>query len=108
MKLNELSPVKRAAIAALESVKHMVMTDCSDEDVAKAMVKFHPSSDKDYFNPDDYMNYDEACKELRLGNNRGKLNSLCKRYGIKNISVKNRPLGFRRKEILKLKNILYK
>ena len=92
-----LSPVKRAAIAALDSVKKMILTDCSDEDVAKAMVKFHPSSDTDYFNPDDYLNYDEACKILHLGNNRGKLNRLCKKYGIINHSVKNRPLGFRRK-----------
>lgn len=102
-----LSMIKRMACEFLDSLKAKVISpDCSEDEIMQAMTKYHPSVNKDYFNPNDYCNYDEAMKILHLGNNRAKLKQLCNEYGIECVSVKNRPLGFPKKDIERLAEIL--
>ena len=102
-----LSPIKRAAIYLLDSLKEQIITDCNDDDISRAMVKFNPANNG-YFKEEDFVNYDEALHILHLSSNRSKLNLLCKRYGIKNVRFNNACVGFPRKEIEKLAEILNK
>jgi vacuolar-type H+-ATPase subunit I/STV1 len=104
---NELSMIKRIAVEFLDNLKARVISnDCNDEDIMQAMAKYHPSVNKEYFNPNDYCNYDEALKILKLSNNRAKLKQLCDEYGIECVHIKNRPLGFPKKDIERLAEIL--
>lgn len=84
----------------------IVDKECTDEDISKALTTFHPSVNKEYFRATDYCNYDESCKILCLSHNRGRLRQLCDEYGIECVYVKNRPLGFPRKDIERLRDIL--
>lgn len=104
---NELSMIKRMAVEFLDSLKAKVISpECKEEEIMEAMTKYHPSVNKDYFNPNDYCNYDEACKILKLSSNRAKLRSLCDDYGIECVYIKNRPLGFPIKDIERLAELL--
>lgn len=98
--------VKKMALEFLDSLKERVMNDCDEQEILDTMAKYHPSVNKDYFNPKDYCNYDEACKILHLSSNRAKLRQLCDEYGIECVYVKNRPLGFPKKDIERLAELL--
>lgn len=102
----ELSMIKRIAIDLLESIKSKIINnECSDEDITDAMTKFHPES-HGYVKEDDFVNYDKALKILGLSNNRAKLNQLCKKYGIKNVKFNNASIGFPKKDIERLAEVL--
>ena len=94
----KISPIKRAALLLVDKLRDMIMTDCSDEEIATSLVKFNPET-YGYVKEDDFVNYDEALKMLHLSNNRAKLNDLCKFYKIKNIRFNNMPIGFPKKDI---------
>lgn len=98
--------VKKMALEFLDNLKERVMNDCDEQEILETMAKYHPSVNKDYFNPKDYCNYDEACKILHLSSNRAKLRSLCDEYGIECVYIKNRPLGFPKKDIERLAELL--
>lgn len=106
METKELSPIKRAAIAMLDKLKQQVVSDCDDSEITSAMVQFHPSNNKEYFNPKDYCNADKAMKILHLGYNRNKFFDLIKEYGIENYKVNNAPLGYKISEIERLDTLL--
>lgn len=102
----ELSMIKRIAIDLIESIKSKIVNnECSDDDIADAMTKFHPES-HGYVKEDDFVNYDKALKILGLSNNRAKLNQLCKKYGIKNLKFNNASIGFPKKDIERLAEVL--
>lgn len=99
--------IQRVALEILDSIREKIVNnECSDDELTQAVTKFHPSVNKDYFNPKDYCNYDEACKILHLSSNRAKLRNLCDEYGIECVYVKNRPLGFPKKDIERLAEVL--
>ena len=98
------TPIKKAALNLLDKLKEQVMTDCSDEEVTEALAKFNPER-HGYFKESDYMNYDQALEYLHLGQNRTKLNELCKSYGIKCTRFNNAPIGFPKKDIVRLGEI---
>jgi hypothetical protein len=101
---NMLSPIKTIALKLLDTIRDQIINgECSDEDMQEAMVRFHPSVNKEYYNPKDYCNYDEACDILNLSHNRNKLKHLCDKYNVHCVFIKNRPLGFPRKDILMIK-----
>jgi vacuolar-type H+-ATPase subunit I/STV1 len=101
-----LSMIKRLALEFLDNLKiKIINNDCDDSEIMEAMTKYHPSVNKEYYNPNDYCNYDEACKILHLSANRAKLRSLCDEYGIECVYIKNRPLGFPKKDIERLAEI---
>lgn len=98
--------IKRVILDLLERVKEKVVNDeCSDEDITDALTKFHPQA-HGYVKEDDFVNYDQALKILGLSNNRTKLNQLCKSYGIKNVKFNNASIGFPKKDIERLAEVL--
>lgn len=105
MNTKELSPIKRMALAVVNTVKEQIINDCSDEEITHHMARIHPDL-RGTYREEDFMNYDEALKELHLGYNRGKLNALAKQYHIKNYTFKNNHIGFKRDDIAMLKRIL--
>lgn len=106
MEVKGLSPIKRMALAMLDNLKVQVVNDCDDSEITESMTKFHPSSNKEYFNPKEYCNADRAMKILRLGYNRNKFFELIKEYGIENYKVNNAPLGYKISEIERLDTLL--
>lgn len=104
---NMNKPIIKMALMMVDDIRRQLIDGrCDESDIQYAMTKFHPSNNKEYFNPNDYCNYDEACKILKLSYNRAKLRSLCDDYGIECVYVKNRPLGFPKKDIERLAFIL--
>ena len=98
-KRNKLSPIMKYAIVVLKNaIKDIINGECNEDEVADIMVKLNPER-HGYINPDDYVNYDKAMKEMPFAYNRNKLNSLTKEYGIENKKVNNMPIGFNKKEI---------
>lgn len=107
-KANKNSPTMKYVITLLKQViKDIRSGACSEEELVAALVKFNPETNG-YIREDMFMNYDEACVELKIGWNRNKLNDLCKLYGIKNHKFNNAPIGFRADEIKRLKPIIDK
>ena len=106
MEIKGLSPIKRMALAMLDNLKVQVVNDCDDSEITESMTKFHPSSNKEYFNPKDYCNADDAMKILHLRYNRNKFFALIKEYGIENYKVNNAPLGYKISEIERLDTLL--
>ena len=106
MEVKGLSPIKRMALAMLDNLKVQVVNDCDDSEITESMTKFHPSSNKEYFNPKEYCNADRAMKILHLGYNRNKFFELIKEYGIENYKVNNAPLGYKISEIERLDALL--
>jgi hypothetical protein len=47
----------------------------------------------------DYINYDDAMKQMPFGYNRNKLNALTKKYGIETKRINNMAIGFDKREI---------
>lgn len=106
METKELSPIKRMALSILDELKVKIVSDCDDSEITQGMTQFHPSNNKDYFNPKEYCNADKAMKILHLGYNRKKFFELIKEYGIKNHKVNNAPLGYKISEIERLYTLL--
>lgn len=85
----------------------IINNECDEKDINNAVVAFHPSVNKEYFKASDYCNYDEACKILRVPiTNRVKLKSICNQYGVECVYVKNRPLGFPKREIERIAELM--
>lgn len=106
METKELSPIKRMALSILDELKVKIVNDCDDSEITQSMTQFHPSNNKEYFNPKEYCNADKAMKILHLGYNRNKFFELTKEYGIENVKVNNAPLGYKISEIERLNTLL--
>jgi hypothetical protein len=105
MSEEKLSPIQRTALALLDSLKKQVMTDCSEEEIVKSMAKFHPETNG-YFKQDDFVTADKAMRMLHLGQNRNKFFQLTKEYGIENHKISNQNVGFLRKDIEQLCEVI--
>lgn len=107
-KANKNSPTMKYIITLLKQViKDIRDGKCSEEELVEALMRFNPET-RGYVREDMYLNYDEAGKMLGFGWNRNKLNDLCKLYGIKNHRFNNAHIGFDKREIEKLQEILKK
>lgn len=101
-KINKKSLIMQYAIKLLkEVIKDIQSGECSEEEVTELLAKINPEN-KGYFHPDDLLDYDKAGDLLHIGKNRNRLNNLCKTYNIDNVRL----MGFRKAELLKLKQIL--
>lgn len=100
---DNLSPIKKVALQLLDKIKEQVINDCDEEQVVETMAKCHPSMLTDYINPDDYCNADEAMEILHLGRNRAKFFELLRKYKVKNHKVNNQPIGYKIKDIKKIR-----
>jgi hypothetical protein len=105
MSEEKLSPIKRTALALIDTVRIKIMTDCSEEEIVKSMAKFHPETNG-YFKQDDFVTADKAMRMLHLGQNRNKFFQLTKEYGIENHKISNQNVGFLRKDIEQLCEVL--
>lgn len=104
-KEKEIKPIRRTLLAIIDRLKEYVLEDCDDDEIAFALERFNPQR-FGYIKEDEYINYDKAMSILGLGNNRVKLNELCKKYKIQNRKFNNVPIGFKRSEIEQLGVIL--
>jgi hypothetical protein len=96
---NKLSPTMRYAIVILQNaIKDILCGNCSEEEVAEIASKLNPER-HGMINPDNYINYDDAMKQMPFGYNRNKLNALTKKYGIETKRINNMAIGFNRKDI---------
>lgn len=103
--VSNLSPIKRTALALLDKLKEQVITDCDDSEVVSTMAKFNPENNG-YFKQDDFVTADAAMKILHLGYNRAKFFELTKEYGIENHKISNQNVGFLRKDVERLAELL--
>lgn len=103
---NEKSEIMQYTINLLKGIIEDIQNgQCGEKEVINALNKIN-IPDKNAFKEDDFVNYDEIGRILCLGWNRKKINELCKKHNIKVVRFRNRPIGFRKIEILKLKEIL--
>lgn len=102
-KYNNLHTLNKVWSLVKEEIKN---GHCDDIDIEESARQVMDMFGEEYINPKEYMNYDEALDYLGLGYNRGKLNALCKQYGIINHRIRNVPIGFKRKDIERLFYIL--
>lgn len=101
----KLSPIKRTALALIDRLKEQVLNDCDEQEIVNTMAKFNPESNG-YFKQDDFVTADKAMRMLHLGQNRNKFFELTKEYGIENHKISNQNVGFLRKDIERLSELL--
>lgn len=101
----KLSPIKRAALAIIDKLKEQVLNDCDEQEIVNTMAKFNPETNG-YFKQDDFVTADKAMRMLHLGQNRNKFFELTKEYGIENHKISNQNVGFLRKDIERLSELL--
>lgn len=103
---NELSMVKKLALDLLEVIRQRIISDdFTDEQITEVLVTFHPER-HGYFKQEDFVTADGAMRILHLGQNRAKFFQLTKEYGIVNHKISNQNIGFLRKDIERLSEIL--
>ena len=78
---------------------------CNEDELAGALNTIDKMN-SEYVNPKDYVTYDGAMKILCMGNNRAGFKKLMDKYGIKNQSFNNHKIGFKRSDILAVKDKL--
>lgn len=102
-----LSPIKRTALKVIDFIRERIIDDeCTDDELSETLNKLHFDTNKEYIRASDYVNADEAMRILHLGYNRNKLFQLTKKYGITNHKINNVNIGFKRKEIEDLYEII--
>lgn len=102
------SAIMRYAIEILkQAIKDISEGKCDEKELTETMARFHPENNG-YFKEEDYINYDEVGQLLQLGWDRKKVRKICKEHNIPNVKVNNQHIGFSRKEILKLKDLISK
>jgi hypothetical protein len=105
-KINKDSSTMKYVISLLKQVIRNIRSgECSEEELVSALIKFNPETNG-FIREDMFMNYDEAGKALGLGWNRNRLNDLCKLHGVKNHKFNNAHIGFKAKEIERLKDFM--
>lgn len=80
------------------------MGDCDESTVVSTMGTLNQNAQGRY-SDDDLLNYDKACKILGFSvTNRVGLKRLLDKNGIKQVIIHNTPCGFRRDEIMALRD----
>lgn len=81
--------------------------ECTEEEIDDLIARTEPRS-RGYFREEDFVTADEAMKILCLGQNRNRFFDLIKVYKIESQTFNGVKIGYRRKEIHKLKERLAK
>lgn len=104
-KLSKQPFIMRKAVDYLLGVINTIINgDCDESTVLSTMGTLNQNA-QGKFSDNDLVNYDEACKLLGMQvTNRQGLNKLCKKHHIKQQKMNNRCIGFRRDEILALRD----
>lgn len=113
MELDEISKDKlakqpfimRKAVDYLMGVINTIINgDCNEEAVLSTMGTLNQNAQGKY-SDDDLLTYDKACKILGFSvTNRIGLKRLLDKNGIKQVIIHNQPCGFRRDEIIALRD----
>lgn len=105
--MKELSPLMKSALKVVDTIREQIVNgECDEENVAKSMTKLHPASDKDYINPKDYCKGEKAMEMLHLGRNTVKFFQLLKQYKVECVKINNKSIGYRIKDIERIKEDL--
>jgi hypothetical protein len=81
--------------------------ECTEEEIDDLISKTEPRS-RGYFREEDFVTADEAMKILHLGQNRNRFFDLLKVYKIQSQTFNGVKIGYRKEEIFKLKERLWK
>lgn len=108
-KINKLPALLRMAFNALvNALKSVINGDCDESTLANVMATVSQNSMGRY-STEDLVNYEQAAKILGISTtNRSKLKLTLDLHGIKQVTIHNQRVGFRRDEVLALKNKLHK
>lgn len=103
-KIDNLPLVLRQAVKYLSgALNNIINGNCNEESLTDTIATLDNNA-SGRFNDNDLMTYDDACKELHISTtNRVKLRNLCAMNGVKQVTIHNQKVGFRRTEILTLK-----
>lgn len=106
-KLSKQPFIMRKAVDCLLSVINTIINgDCDESTVVSTMGTLNQNAQGRY-SDDDLLNYDKACKILGFSvTNRIGLKRLLDKNGIKQVKIHNMPCGFRRDEIMALRDKL--
>lgn len=108
-KINKLPVLLKMAFSTLvNALKSVINGDCDESTLANVMTTVSQNSMGRY-STEDLVNYEQAAKILGISTtNRSKLKLTLDLHGIKQVTIHNQRVGFRRDEVLALKNKLYK
>lgn len=107
MDYSSLTPISRMALKIVDAIRErLINNECDEEELVNGLNKLNFETSKEYIRPKDYVNADEAMKMLGIGYNRSKFFALTKKYGIVNYTINNQHIGFRKKDIEDLANII--
>jgi hypothetical protein len=99
--VDALSPIRKLVFSTIFGrIFDIFSADCNEDELAGALNTI------DKMNSKDYVTYDGAMKILCMGNNRSGFKKLMDKYGIKNQSFNNHKIGFKRSDILAVKDKL--
>lgn len=103
---SDIYDIIKEEVDALSPIRKLVFSaDCNEDELAGALNTIDKMN-SEYVNPKDYVTYDGAMKILCMGNNRAGFKKLMDKYGIKNQSFNNHKIGFKRSDILAVKDKL--
>lgn len=98
--------IRQAANYVLNLLNTLIDGGCDENTVVSTMGTLNQNAQGRY-SDDDLLNYDKACKILGFSvTNRVGLKRLLDKNGIKQVIIHNTPCGFRRDEIMALRDKL--
>lgn len=104
--VDALSPIRKLVFSTIFGrIFDIFSADCNEDELAGALNTIDKMN-SEYVNPKDYVTYDGAMKILCMGNNLAGFKKLMDKYGIKNQSFNNHKIGFKRSDILAVKDKL--
>lgn len=108
-KISRLPIVVRMAFNALvDALKRILNDECSEDMLTDAMATVN-NNNACRFADSDFVNYEEAARILGVSvTNRNKLKHILDMNGIKQFTMNNQKVGFKRADIVKLYAKLYK
>lgn len=106
-KIDKLPLVMRQAVLyLLDAIDNMINGKCDESAVLSTMGTLNQNA-KGKYSREDLMNYDQAGKALGFGcTNRTSLKKLLDKHNIKQVEINNMKCGFRRDEIMTLRDKL--
>lgn len=94
--------IRQCADYVMGILDKLINGDCDESEITSTMGTLNQNSEGRY-SSNDLMNYDDAGKALGFGcTNRMGLKKLLDKHGIKQVIIKNNPVGFRKSEIMAL------
>jgi hypothetical protein len=102
----EISKTRKVILDMIDVFREKIISGECDDDTIMVKTVDLGILNADSFKEDEYLNYDEAIKELGISYNRNKLSELAKKHGVKNRTFNSTHVGFHKDDIKRLKLIL--